>query len=256
MRTDLRFTHLTLVPGQPTRVSIEVTNTADVIDGVTAIIDGLDPDWIRLDQPLVRLFPEESGEVTFTLDVPPDCPAGDYLVVARIVSTLSADRQSVQDFWVTVEPSEAGRIDVVPRVVTKGAKAKLQAIVSNLGNTPTTFRLDAIDVTGEVDCKVDPPEVTVGSARAGRSARGAARATPMVRAGGQSLDRADGAQRRHRAHHHRHLQPEAAHLARHDDLPVAGCDHRPLGADVHLRDRVPAQPDASAQGGSHGVRRW
>ncbi|HEY5663219.1 MAG TPA: carboxypeptidase regulatory-like domain-containing protein [Ilumatobacter sp.] len=162
MRTDLRFTHLTLVPGQPTRVAIEVTNTADVIDGVTAVVDGLDPDWIKLDQPLVRLFPQESGEVTFTLEVPRDCPAGDYLVLVRIVSTLSAERQSAQDFWVTVDPIESGRVELVPRVVSKGSKANMRAVVTNTGNTPTTFRLDAFDATGEVDCKVEPSEVRIG----------------------------------------------------------------------------------------------
>jgi uncharacterized repeat protein (TIGR01451 family) len=161
MRTDLQFTHLTLVPGQPTRVAIEVTNTADVIDGVTAIIDGLDEDWIRLDQPLVRLFPDATGEVVFTIDVPESCPAGDYLVIVRIVSTISAERQSVQDFWVTVEPARAGRIEVVPQIVTKRSKAELLSTVTNTGNTPTTFQLSAVDATGEVDCQVDPAEVLV-----------------------------------------------------------------------------------------------
>jgi len=169
MRTDLDFTHLTLVPGVPTRVSIEVTNTADVIDGVTAIIDGLDEDWITLDEPLVRLFPGDSGEVAFTVDVPLDCPAGVYLVVARIVSTISAERQSVQDFWVTVEPKRSGLLEVVPQVVTKRSKAELRTTVTNTGNTPTTFVLDAVDASGEVDCTVEPNEVTVGLAESAQS---------------------------------------------------------------------------------------
>jgi uncharacterized repeat protein (TIGR01451 family) len=164
MRTDLRFTHLTLVPDQPTRVAIEVVNTADVIDGVTAIIDGLDQDWIHFDEPLVRLFPGASGEVSFTIKVPPECPAGDYLVVVRIVSTISADRQSVQDFWATVDPVEAGTLDVVPQIVTGRTKAQLRTTVSNTGNTPTTFRLDVVDAAGEIDCQVDPREVRIDPA--------------------------------------------------------------------------------------------
>ncbi len=164
MRTDLRFTHLTLVPGLPTRVAIEVVNTADVIDGVTAIIDGLDQDWIQLDEPLVRLFPGSSGEVSFTITVPNECPAGDYLVIVRIVSTISADRQSVQDFWATVDPVEAGTIDVVPQVVTGRAKAQLRTTVANTGNTPAVFRLDVVDATGEIDCQVEPREVLIDPA--------------------------------------------------------------------------------------------
>ena len=105
MKTDLEISHLTVEPGRSGRVEIDVTNTADVIDGVTAIIDGINPDWIRLDQPLISLFPESTGQLALVFDIPLSCPAGDYLVIVRIVSTIDADRQTVHDFWLTVEPA-------------------------------------------------------------------------------------------------------------------------------------------------------
>ena len=47
MRTDVAFTHVAVEPDVPVQVEIEVTNTSDVIDGVTVIVDGLDQDWIE-----------------------------------------------------------------------------------------------------------------------------------------------------------------------------------------------------------------
>ncbi len=105
MRTQLGLSHLTVRPGTPARVEIEVTNTSDVIDGVTAIVDGIDPNWIRFDAPVVSLFPSSTASLGFTIETPFDYPAGDYLVVVRVVSTIDADRQTVHDFWITVEPS-------------------------------------------------------------------------------------------------------------------------------------------------------
>ena len=130
MKTDLELSHLTVEPGRSGRVEIAVTNTADVIDGVTAIIDGINPDWIRLDQPLISLFPESTGQLALIFDIPTSCPACDYLVIVRIVSTLDADRQSVHDFWLTVTPAPGLAVTVTPRIVTGGAIARVTATAS------------------------------------------------------------------------------------------------------------------------------
>ena len=107
MKTDLQLSHLEVVPGQAGRVSIDVINNVDVIDGITAIVDGINPDWIRLERPLISVFPDAADRLELVLDIPHTCPAGDYLVIVRIVSTIDADRQTVHDFWLTVTPAPA-----------------------------------------------------------------------------------------------------------------------------------------------------
>lgn len=161
MRTDIGFTHLDITPGVPVRVAIDVTNTSDVIDGITVIVDGLDPSYVKLEDPLVRLFPDESGEVAFEILVPPSCPAGDYLIVARLVSTISAERQVAHDFWVSVAPRVAAEMDLVPQVITKRSKAELSARITNLGNTESTFNITAVDPNRDVACRVEPPDLIV-----------------------------------------------------------------------------------------------
>ena len=121
MKTDLQISHLNVRPGSQSRVSIEVTNTGDVIDGVTAIVDGIIPDWVQLERPLVRLFPDATDRVSVLLDIPRTCPEGDYLVTVRIVSTIVPGRQSVHEFWLTVEAVVDHQIHMHPSIVTGGA---------------------------------------------------------------------------------------------------------------------------------------
>lgn len=161
MKTDLQLSHLTVAPGLTGHVTIDVTNNADVIDGITAIIDGINPDWIRLDQPLISLFPESSGQLALAFDIPTSCPAGDYLVIVRIVSTIEIERQTVHDFWLTVSPAPALGITLNPRIVTGGNSVTFTAVVANLGNTTSDVMIEALEPTREVDCTVEPSNVVL-----------------------------------------------------------------------------------------------
>lgn len=161
MKTDLQLSHLQVAPGQTGRVSIDVTNNADVIDGVTAIVDGINPDWIRLERPLISLFPEATEQLELVLDIPSTCPAGDYLVIVRIVSTIDADRQSVHDFWLTVTPVHGLSLDVVPRIVTGGSSATMAVTVLNTGNTSSNVLIDAAEPTREIDCLAEPNSLLI-----------------------------------------------------------------------------------------------
>ena len=56
MRTQLALSHVDATPGLTSRIEIEVTNTSTVIEGVTAIVDGINPEWVRLERPVVSLL--------------------------------------------------------------------------------------------------------------------------------------------------------------------------------------------------------
>jgi hypothetical protein len=47
VRTQLALSHVDATPGLTSRIEIEVTNTSTVIEGVTAIVDGINPEWVR-----------------------------------------------------------------------------------------------------------------------------------------------------------------------------------------------------------------
>ena len=161
MKTDLQISHLNVRPGSQSRVSIEVTNTVDVIDGVTAIVDGINPNWVQLERPVVSLFPDATDRVSLLLDIPRTCPAGDSLVIVRIVSTVDPGRQSVHDFWLTVEAVVDHRIHMHPSIVTGGAAALLTARVVNTGNAASSIRVSANDPSREIECRLDAADFVV-----------------------------------------------------------------------------------------------
>jgi hypothetical protein len=161
MKTDLELSHLSIVPGRQGRVDIDVTNTADVIDGVTAIVDGINPDWIHLERPLISLFPDASDKLGLVFDIPATCPAGDYLVIVRIVSTIEADRQTVHDFWLSVTPVPALELTLSPSIVSGGSEATMRATIVNTGNTTASVFVDALEPTREIDCTVEPSSLLI-----------------------------------------------------------------------------------------------
>lgn len=162
MKTGVTQTHVNAIPGLSTRVDVDVTNTSNVIDGITAIVDGINPDWVRLERPMISLFPEATERLTVVFDIPRSCPAGDYLVVVRVVSTIDSERFSVHDFWLTVGVVEGVSLVLRPSIVTGGAKAAVHAIVTNTGNATAEISVDALEPTRALDCRVDPNHFVLG----------------------------------------------------------------------------------------------
>ncbi len=161
MRTEIRQPHVSVASGTPTVIEIEVANTADVIDGVTAIVDGLDPAWIHLPVPVLSLFPEATGTYPIHVRLPGDVAAGEYLLNVRVVSTIDAARFSEHDLWLTVEPVEAATLTLRPSTIIGGKRAHFDAIVANTGNVQTQFELTVLDETRALACSTDPLSVAV-----------------------------------------------------------------------------------------------
>ncbi len=161
MRTELHPPDVPVIPGAVTVIEIDVGNTSDVIDGVTAHVEGVDPSWVYLPMPVLSLFPDSTGVMPIHLRFPPTTVVGDYLVVITIESTIDPDRRSTHDLWLHVDPIEAAELRMRPSVVTGGKRATFGAIVANQGNVQTDFTMTAVDETRAVDTAVQPLTLTV-----------------------------------------------------------------------------------------------
>jgi hypothetical protein len=161
VRTELRPLELPVTPGEVTVIEIEVANTSDVIDGITARVEGLDPSWVHLPLPVLSLFPDSTGVLPVHVRFPPTTVVGDYLVVVHIESTIDPTRSSTHDLWLHVDPVEAATLQLRPSVMTKGKSATFAAIVTNSGNVSTDFTMIALDETRVLDCVTEPLTLTV-----------------------------------------------------------------------------------------------
>jgi uncharacterized membrane protein len=140
-------------------LEVEVTNTTDVIDGVTADIEGLDPSWVQLVQPVVSLFPDSTATIVARLELPRNCIAGEYLITVNVRSVVDSARVASHQFWLTVEPRPGFQLSLRPSLVIGGSRAEFGALVANVGNTPLDVVLTANEETRNLDCLVDFPTV-------------------------------------------------------------------------------------------------
>jgi hypothetical protein len=167
VRTVLSTPRLEITPGRPAVFQIEVTNTDDIIDGVTVSIDGLDPGWVGLDQPVVRLFPDATGTLTVRLDLPRTYPAGTWTFTVRVVSTIDADRHEIHELPVEIAPVESLTLEMRPSLVKAGKEADFGAFVTNTGNTTLPVEVIATDPTRETTCTTAPAEVLIAPGEVG-----------------------------------------------------------------------------------------
>jgi hypothetical protein len=161
VRTELLPLDVAVTPGELTVIEIEVGNTADVIDGVTAHVEGVDPTWVHLPIPVLSLFPDSTGTLPVHIRFPKTTVVGDYLVVITVLSTIDATRQSTHDLWLHVDPIEEASLRLRPSVVSAGKRARFGAIVTNGGNVQTDFTMTAVDETRILDTTVQPLTLTV-----------------------------------------------------------------------------------------------
>lgn len=161
MRTTLSTRQLRVTPGARASIDIEITNTSDVIDGVTARIEGLDAAWVRLQEPVVSLFPSDRGMLHVELELPRSFPAGGHTVTLVIESTLDPTRRVEHEIMLAVEPAIAATMQLRPSLVNAGKRAEFGVVLTNTGNVPTEFNVVATDPNRVASCVTVPPTVTV-----------------------------------------------------------------------------------------------
>ena len=161
MRTEVATSHLRVTPGVAAVLDVEVTNTAEVIDGVTATIRGLDQAWVSLVTPVVSLFPESSATLSLRIDLPRNCLAGEYLVSVHVTSIIDPDRYSDHEFWLSVDPLSAASLAMHPNLIIGGSEATFLAEITNEGNVTAELIVSALDETRELTAIASPAIVSV-----------------------------------------------------------------------------------------------
>ena len=162
MRAALSSDHVTLLPDRPVSVDVEVTNSSEVIDGLSASIDagpGLD---VRSSPALLPLFPDGTGVITLVLVASKTFPAGTYTLPVLIRSSVHLDQQSHVPIHVEVAPAPNAVLQAVPLVRNGRHKARFQLVCDNTGNTPLELSLAASDAERAVTSRFSPATLSIG----------------------------------------------------------------------------------------------
>jgi hypothetical protein len=161
MRIELAERSFVLSPGSSVIVDIDIFNTGDTIDGITARIIGLDIDWVTSTPAQLALFPETNGRLQLRVTLPPEFPAGDHTVTVEVTSSVNRQDVAFADIELSVVPVTQASMMLVPAVVLGKSKGRFTIMAENTGNTPVSLAFAGTDPERAVQFRFEPTVVEV-----------------------------------------------------------------------------------------------
>jgi hypothetical protein len=148
--------HLEVEPGKTTSVVLEVVNTEDVIDGISATVIGLAPECVSAKPALLPLFPDTVGSLTLELAVPAAHPAGRHPLTVQLASHGTRRRPEYLDLDLDVAARPGIRLEPQPKLVRARRTARYVLELANYGNVPLDVMLTASDPERRVQATFNP----------------------------------------------------------------------------------------------------
>ena len=111
-----------------------MTNTGELIDGVSARLIGLPDGHVVSDPPVLPLFPESSGRLVLTLTLPSDFPAGRHPLSVEVQSRTVDSSASYTDVDLVVPEQPALQLTAQPSLMRTRRHARFALRLTNVGN--------------------------------------------------------------------------------------------------------------------------
>ncbi|MDQ1713571.1 MAG: hypothetical protein QOE45_3021 [Frankiaceae bacterium] len=167
MRVLSETTKLNATAGGQVLMDVDVTNTSDVIDGVTVRVIGLDPGQVACTPPMLPLFPDASGKVSLRIDIPLTFPAGRHPLTVEVLSSVRAERRQHVDVDLVVAPRPQLKVSLRPAVQRARRRSRHLVECRNAGNVPLSLVLTADDPERSLRNSFSSPSITVEPATTG-----------------------------------------------------------------------------------------
>ena len=176
---SLAQNEVSLEPGQPASISINLFNQGTIVDHFKLLVEGLPLDWLPTMPPQVQLMPGAQQQINLTVQPPrtPQARAGSYPVTLRAASQDNPNQVVSARLNVVVKPYSQFTTELFPQRVRAGRNARLT--VKNSGNAGQTFLVDWTDRGDEL---IFEPQKTQLAVAEGQSAVVDFRARPKQRA--------------------------------------------------------------------------
>ena len=157
-----------LVPveaGATVPVSLEVTNKGTSADRYELQIEGIDPEWSAIPEPVFVVDPDDNHVEKLFIKVPraSESQAGNYPFVVRVRSLESGEARTAQGV-IQVKPFNYLTMEIGPKKGLYSPTRKrnvFTATVLNLGNTPHTLQLFGSDPEEACTYEFDSEQIHV-----------------------------------------------------------------------------------------------
>ena len=147
MRVSSAASRLNIAPGTRGDLTLDVVNTGSVIDGITARVVGLPERTVTTRPAMLPLFPDTSGQITLTVDLPQTFPAGRHPVTVEVLSRQPDADPGYVNVDLDVPLAPAVTLSARPELVRARRIGRFILTVTNRGNAVL-----------DVDLAVDDPQ--------------------------------------------------------------------------------------------------
>ena len=130
-------------PGETVDVRLDVVNTGELIEGVTAHVIGLPDGQISVEPQLLPLFPDAQGQITLSIGVPTHQPAGMHPLTIAVVSHGSGSPTQHVDVDLSVSARPDVRMSTDPQAIRSKRSGRFVITVHNAGNVALDAALTA-----------------------------------------------------------------------------------------------------------------
>lgn len=159
-RIDLRLepTNLTIVPGQPATIRLQIANPGPRTDRLALSMAGVPLEWVGLPNE-IRLNPGQKETISLIVNVPmsPNNLAKDYTVTVLAQSLQqAAEPGSARALW-KVQPFRDEVLLINPPSITARSEARYIVSVDNRSNIEVQHSLIGTDSNGKLAYQFNPP---------------------------------------------------------------------------------------------------
>lgn len=160
MRVSTEDRPVAVAPGATATITVDVVNTGSIIDGVTARLIGLDAAAVRVEPLLLPLFPDATGQLVLTVDVPDTHPAGTHPLVVEVLSHTTSN-VAYADVDLEVAPRPMVVLRSTPRLVRARRSGRFVLEVDNPGNIPLEVTLSPAPTEPGIVLRLTPDTLRV-----------------------------------------------------------------------------------------------
>jgi len=148
--------------------SVTIVNLSPVVRAFRLEVLG-GADWVTLDPPELRLFPEQTGEATLRMRPPrsPEVSAGAHPVAVKVTATDDPSVSLVDEGTVQVAPFAALAIAVRPENARAARRARYTVTVTNQGNATQDLDVVAEDKDDVLALRTAPGRLRLDSGQRG-----------------------------------------------------------------------------------------
>jgi len=148
--------------GERATLQLAVTNQSKIVDHYALSIVGLPATWVTLPSTTLELLPRQNGTLQVDIHPPRDSrtSAGVHSInialldqQGRVVAEATAELE--------IKPFENLVVDVRPNPYQSRSGGTMTLTVENHGNAETSYRVDVIDASDNLDVVVEPATASV-----------------------------------------------------------------------------------------------